>query len=209
MKPYQSNIAFLTEIEEVTKSVDPGSTIDWFQFEQEIQINKQAQVQKSQTAKTPTHANHAHAPSTPPAHQQISSNLSPKSHPILQQQKPAESPNKPESIQPTQSATPTLDDFEMNLGESEVIDEKKDEDLEEVVKMEVAEENDESTEEIEEIGLQDNFIEGPSSSSGTSGIQMTVFNVETKTESADIRLGFIQFHICSISPELIIVGSSG
>ena len=97
----------------------------------------------------------------------------------------------------------------MNLGESEVIDEKKDEDLEEVVKMEVAEENDESTEEIEEIGLQDNFLEGPSSSSGTSGIQMTVFNVETKTESADIRLGFIQFYICSISPELIIVGSSG
>jgi len=81
----------------------------------------------------------------------------------------------------------------MTLGENEVIEERQDDDPEEVVKMEVAEENEESTEEIEEIGLQDNFLEGPSSSSGTKGTSMTVFNVETKTESADIRLGFIQF----------------
>ena len=92
----------------------------------------------------------------------------------------------------TTRVSTTLDDFEMNLGESEVIEEKKNEDPEEVVKMEIAEENDGSTEEIEEIGLEDNFLEGPSSSSGTSGISMTVFNVETKTESADIRLGFTQ-----------------
>ena len=96
----------------------------------------------------------------------------------------------------------------MNLGENEVIEERRDEDPEEVVKMEVAEENDESTEEIEEIGLQDKFLEGPSSSSGTSGTSMTVFNVETKTESADIRLGFIKF-IYSLYQEFIIIVTSG
>ena len=84
----------------------------------------------------------------------------------------------------------------MNLGQSEVIEQvaessKTNEEPEEVVKMEVAEENNESVEEIEEIGLEDNFLDGPSSSSGASGIQINVFNVETKTESADIRLGFI------------------
>ena len=93
----------------------------------------------------------------------------------------------------------------MNLGENEVIEERNDKDPEEVVKMEVAEENDESTEEIEEIGLQDKFLEGPSSSSGTSGTQMAVFNVETKTESADIRLGFIPF----VYMEFIIIVTSG
>ena len=205
MKPYQSNIAFLTEIEEVTKSVDPGSTIDWFQFEQEIQINKQAQVQ---TANTPTPTHHANVISDPSTQQPISSNACPPSKSHSNLQKAAKSSNKPESIPPTQTVTPTLEDFEMNLGENEVIEERRDEDPEEVVKMEVAEENDESTEEIEEIGLQDKFLEGPSSSSGTSGTSMTVFNVETKTESADIRLGFIQF-ICSVYLEFIIIATSG
>ena len=87
----------------------------------------------------------------------------------------------------------------MNLGENEVIEQvpessKKDEEPEEVVKMEVAEENNDSVEEIEEIGLEDNFSDRPSSSFGTSGTPMTVFNVEAKTESADFRLGFILFY---------------
>ena len=97
----------------------------------------------------------------------------------------------------------------MNLGQSEVIEQaaessKTNEEPAEVVKMEVAEENNESVEEIEEIGLEDNFLDEPSSSSGASGIPINVFNVETKTESADFRLGFILvFSMKSLNSRLV------
>ena len=135
---------------------------------------------------------HAHADSHSSVQSSSNTSLSP-SLSSKSTQNIRESPQRT----PTQTTlTPTPDDFEMNLGQSEVIEQvgessKPNEEPEEVVKMEVAEENNESVEEIEEIGLEDNFLGGPSSSSGASGIPMTVFNVETKTESADIRLGFI------------------
>ena len=183
-KPGKSNIAFLSEIEEVTNTIDPASTFDWCELEKQIQINN---VQ--QTANNPAHANpfssHAHADS----HSSVQSSSNTSSSPSFSKKSTPRTPTQTTS-------TPTPDDFEMNLGQSEVIEQvaessKTNEEPEEVVKMEVAEENNESVEEIEEIGLEDNFLDEPSSSSGASGIPINVFNVETKTESADIRLGFI------------------